>query len=69
MQFIDSIKLKMEERKKLFRFRDSLFAVVRYQTPGCGGLLKGPNGFFEEKSIQRVLKDYGILVVNYKAAE
>ena len=69
MKIIDSIKFKMEERKKLLMLRDALVAAAIYQTPGCGGILKGLNGFFEEKAIARILRDNRIIVVNMEKVE
>lgn len=63
MKLLDSFKFKMKERKNLLRLQSQLMAAVEYQTPGCGGLLKGPSGFFEEQGIQKVLEGNGIMVI------
>lgn len=69
MKFINSAKFKTKELKEIFQLHNELLCAIEYFTPGCGGILKGPYGFFEEQAIQKVLKDHRFITVSFEEIE
>ena len=69
MKLDNFVKIKKKELREIFQLRNELLCAIEYFTPGCGGILKGPYGFFEEQAIQRVLKEHHFIMVNFEEIE